>query len=30
MAIERKDRVSDTSTTTGTGTLTLSGTAPDG
>lgn len=30
MAIERKDRVSDTSTTTGTGTLTLSGTAPAG
>lgn len=30
MAIERKDRVSDTTTTTGTGTVTLSGTAPDG
>lgn len=30
MALERKDRVADTSTTTGTGTLTLSGAAPAG
>lgn len=30
MAIERKDRVKDTTTTTGTGTVTLTGTAPSG
>lgn len=30
MAIERRDRVKDSTTTTGTGTVTLSGTAPDG